>query len=431
MVQRISLDGGWCWFQDPRIVSAGQTTFLGFVSNGTQNANARGEIRLAICENRNRRIGTREIVLDNPSAADEVSKFADDHNSPSMVKLPTDRLLAFWTLHGKENCFYIQEVDTSTKELIGEKRTVIVGDRSRITYSNPIFLSSEGRLYNFFRGHNSSWKPSWVYSDDEGNTWSEGRVLIDVPGKIRRRPYVKYASDGEDLIHFFFTEDHPGSFENNVYHVVYKSGIGLCDSKGNFISDIQTGISNPMQATRVFDSGEKQTAWLIDAKIDKRGSPRLLFQTREMSSGSKSESDSDIISYRLATIENGKWSTKYLAEAGPCLYSAQQDYVGLGCLNPNDLDLFIISTKVDPRTGKRLPYWTLFEGSLHNQSLDISWRKIVGTLADCIRPVQIQLDNGSSKIFWLEGKYTSFKNYDLSVKSKTLRNKTKLGLKYF
>ena len=75
-----------------------------------------------------------------------------------------------------------------------------------MTYSNLHYLSSEnegqGRIYNFFRGLDRTFKPSYMFSDDGGLNWRTGNVFIDVPAAFRHRPYVKYASDNEDTIHF-------------------------------------------------------------------------------------------------------------------------------------------------------------------------------------------------------------------------------------
>lgn len=417
MISSVTRDGGWCWFQDPRILYAGKFKYVGFVSMGKDNPARIGEIRLAAYKNKKLHLGRSiELLLDGPSSESEISKFADDHNSPALVELPSGRLIAFWTLHGKENCFYTRSIDAKTTEFIGDKKTVIVSEQSKVTYSNPIYLASEGRLYNFFRGLDDTWKPSMLYSDDEGETWADSQVLIDVPDEIRRRPYVKYASDGESLIHFFFTDDHPRSFNNNIYHMVYRSGVGLCDSSGRYLADIQSGISAPGRATRVWDSKSSQTAWVIDAKLDQEGSPRVLFQVREKASGSP-----EAISYWVSALKNGEWSSRYLASAGSSLYSKEEDYTGLGYLSPFDSNQIVISTGVDPRTGSQLEYWTLFEGRMNSKDAHISWRRLVNRRADCIRPILLMDGKKRLRIYWLEGKYNSYTSYALSVMSKTIK----------
>lgn len=352
-------------------------------------------------------------------------KYANDHNSPALVELPSGMLVAFWSLHGQENCFYTQLIDPEESVMQSARKTVVVGNESKITYSNPFYLASESRLYNFFRGLDDSRKPSWVYSYDEGETWSEGRILINVPGNQRRRPYVKYASDGEGVIHFFFTEDHPRDFQNNVYHMAYQSGVGLCDSTGKYIADLETGISTPQEATLVWKSSPSQTAWVIDAKLDKDGAPTLLFQVREKDPKRLKTSLPGSIAYYLATFKDGTWSNKYLTHSGPALYPAEEDYVGLGCLNHLDSKNLVISTVVDPRNNRPLKYWTLFEGRISVPSGEVLWKRVAKRSKDCLRPILIPEEDGKSRLYWLEGKYHSYTSYELSIMSKRLQTSAK------
>lgn len=418
MVSTITKDGGWCWFQDPRVIQSDQSTYVGFVSTGHDDPRRAGEIRVAVVPNHRRRMDAlKELTLDGPPDDTQISKWANDHNAPAFVSLPNGRILALWSLHGQENCFYTRLIDEENLEDPGARQVVVVGKKSRVTYSNPFYLASEGRLYNFFRGLDDSWKPSWVYSDDEGVTWSKGRILIDVPSDVRHRPYVKYVSDGQGIIHFFFTEGHPRSFPNNVYHMVYRTGVGLCDSAGRFLSDLEEGISKPEEASMVWASSPSQTAWVIDAKLDEKGSPRLLFQVRDTSSEMSPTDPPGSISYFMASLHNGEWSTRYVAHAGPALYSKEEDYVGLACMNPRDLNQIVISTRLHPSNGKVLKHWTLFRGSISEGSKRIPWIQVVKAQKDCLRPIFFVGRSGAMMLFWLEGDYRSYGSYSLALRA--------------
>ena len=416
MVSTIAKDGGWCWFQDPRVIQSDQSTYVGFVSTGHDDPRRAGEIRVAVVPNHRRRMDPlKELTLDGPPDDTQISKWANDHNAPAFVSLPNGRILALWSLHGQENCFYTKLIDEDNLENSGGRQVVVVSEKSRVTYSNPVYLASEGRLYNFFRGLDDSWKPSWVCSDDEGVTWSKGRILIEVPSDVRHRPYVKYVSDGQGIIHFFFTEGHPRSFPNNVYHMVYRTGVGLCDSAGRFLSDLEEGISKPEEASMVWASSPSQTAWVIDAKLDEKGSPRLLFQVRDTSSEMSPTDPPGSISYFMASLHNGEWSTRYVAHAGPALYPQEEDYVGLACFHPQDPRQLVISTRVNPKTGKQLAHWTLFAGRFSSRVPEISWIKAVRRQKDCLRPVFLPFANGNFRLCWLEGSYRSYTSYALSI----------------
>ncbi len=79
------------------------------------------------------------------------------------------------------------------------------------TYTHPVRLSEEdGRIYLFWRGIDN--KPNYASSDDDGETWTKGKIFI-LPERSyqNRRPYLKVFSNGKDVIHFAFTDGHPRS----------------------------------------------------------------------------------------------------------------------------------------------------------------------------------------------------------------------------
>ena len=61
-------------------------------------------------------------------------------------------------------------------------------------------------------------------SDDDGETWRAGPIVVDVPSALKHRPYVKYASDGKGAIHLAYSEGHPRDFDNSLYHVASATG---------------------------------------------------------------------------------------------------------------------------------------------------------------------------------------------------------------
>lgn len=107
---------------------------------------------------------------------------ADDHAAPALWLHADGRLLAVYSKHGPENCFYsrLTRSPGDFTDWLPESK-FIPGDRSRITYSNLLFLSGEnggrGRLYNFFRGLDGSFKPSYGFSDDGGESWEMSLIV--------------------------------------------------------------------------------------------------------------------------------------------------------------------------------------------------------------------------------------------------------------
>ena len=61
---------------------------------------------------------------------------------------------------------------------------------------------------------------------------------------------------------------------------------------------------------------------------------------------SGSDPDKRMLYFRF---DGTSWKTTYLVKAGPKLYAAEQDYTGLGALDPDDPHTIYISTPYDPR----------------------------------------------------------------------------------
>ena len=108
-------------------------------------------------------------------------------------------------------------------------------------------------------------------SRPSGSTWSAARTLVSVAGE---RPYVKVESNGEDTIHFGFTNAHPNEAPDvNIYYAAYRDG-QLYRADGTRIGPLGTAIA-PAQADTVYDTGRK--AWVHDIAQDSQGRPVLVF----------------------------------------------------------------------------------------------------------------------------------------------------------
>ena len=88
------------------------------------------------------------------------------------------------------------------------------------------------------------------------------------------RPYVKYASDGSNTIHFIYTEAHPDSYAGtSIYHMYYRNG-GLYQSDGTFITNLVDAPIAPQLGTKIYD-GTNATGegWTWDVHLDTNGHP--------------------------------------------------------------------------------------------------------------------------------------------------------------
>ncbi|RMF37736.1 MAG: hypothetical protein D6753_17075, partial [Planctomycetota bacterium] len=316
-------DGAWCWFQDERAVICGDKLIVGSVANGADTLDRHGDIEATSIDLQSGAVQRWELM-------DQLE--ADDHDAPAFWVRPDGRAIAVFAKHGSENCFYYR-IMTQEGSGWGPLQRFVPSESSRITYANLLFLAEEneghGRLYNFFRGLDGKFKPSYAWSDDWGETWQTGNVVIDVPTAFRHRPYVKYASDGRSVLHFLYTDGHPRDFDNSVYHMYYQHGM-LYRSDASPIRRLTEGLQQPGEGTCLFRGDADNVAWVSDAHLSVEGWPYVVFSVQKGGAGlaSGSPAAGQDHRYHYAYWDGTRWREYEIAFAGTRLYPGEDDYTG-------------------------------------------------------------------------------------------------------
>ena len=407
----LSGDGGWCWFQDPRVVFHRGKLVAGSVANGGKDPSRKGDI---------------EAIVHDPDAG-TIETFElhdrlqpDDHDVPAFLARPDGSLLAMYAKHGGENCFHVRVSEPGDPARWGPEREVVPSPSTRITYQNLFALSAEnGRVYAFFRGFDGSMKPSVMVSDDHGGTWSGGQVVIRSPAV---RPYVRYASNGRDTIHLFYTEGHPRDFDNSVYHLYYRGG-RLHRTDGTPIRSLAGGLLGPDEGTRIFAGDADHVGWPCDAELDAQGRPRVVYSVQVGSGGKPRPEHGHDHRFRFARWDGARWRDAEIAFAGTKLYAGEDDYTGLAALDPDDPDALCISTNVDPVSGAPLvsradgkPHHELFAGRTRDGGATWAWTPLTRDSAvENLRPIIPPGDGTHRALLWLRGRFSAFTDYDQEI----------------
>jgi hypothetical protein len=313
-----------------------------------------------------------------------------------------------------------------------EEKTLDTG--AAYTYSNVFQLQDEGgRIYNFSRTR--GYNPNCSISDDGGVTWRYGWRLLTwerkrlggdprYTGVDGGRPYLRYASDGEDTIHFVATNDHPRAYDNSIYHGFYRAG-QLHDSRGKVIGDTASAPS-PTEFTEVFKGGADRVAWTVDLELDDDAHPYTAFSVQVDGAGGRGKRDPRFGQdhrYFYARWDGGGWQANQMAYAGTCLYTNESDYTGLVALDPRDPDFAVISTNADPKTGVPLiseadgkRHWELFSGRTGDGGKSWQWSPITSdSEVDNLRPIIPDWDAPERVILWARGTLQTFTNYRLDI----------------
>jgi hypothetical protein len=407
----LSNDAGYCWFEDPRALFVGERLLVGSVASGWSDAARRGDIEAVVYDFETQQASAFELH-------DRLE--LDDHDSAAFLQRPDGRVLSLYAKHGTENRFYYRISTDSSLLDWGAERTFTPTSATRLTYSNLFRLSAEnGRIYDFYRGLDDSYKPSFAYSDDAGETWKSGNVVIRVPSTQKHRPYVRYASNGTDAIHLLYTEAHPRDFDNSLYHIYYEAGM-LHSSSGTVLQPLSEGLTSPDQGTRIFQGDADHVAWGMQLSLDDMGRPVAVYSVQVDSAGLPTGQGGEDIRYRYARWNGAAWADHALAFGGSKLYSGEDDYSGLAAIDPADPNIVYISTDADPATGEPLKsaldgarHHEIFLGQTSDGGQTWQWSAVTKDSAvDNLRPIApAPSPSGRRALLWLRGTYTTYTNY--------------------
>ncbi|MBI4875279.1 MAG: BNR-4 repeat-containing protein [Acidobacteria bacterium] len=423
-IRVLSDDGGWCWFEDERAIVAGDKLIFGTVASGRKNPARKGNIEVVQYDLKRHRATT--FTLHRPERDQRPKEWMDDHNSPAFLARPDGRLLVCYARHNTSSQIHSRlsskPLDAAAWE---EEKLFVPSPSSRVTYSNLFLLKKEnggrGRVYDFYRGFNNSFKPSYSFSDDFGETWTAGGVVIDVPAKVRHRPYVKYCSNGQDTVHLAYTEGHPDVFDNSVYHVFCRDG-RLHRSDGTPIRGLEDGLRDPREGTRIFQGDANNVAWTTDFHVMPQGELALLYTVQKDGGGLPPREKGRDHRFRLARWSGGRWEDHEIAYAGSRLYPTQEFYTGLAALDPFDPRTVYISTDADPVSGEPLisradqrRHRELFRGTtLDGKSF--RWTAVTkDSSADQVRPIIPIWPGKRRAVLWLRGVMRAYTDYDFEV----------------
>ena len=191
-----------------------------------------------------------------------------------------------------------------------------------------------------------------AWSDDGGERFTAGGVVIDVPAAFRHRPYVKYASDGHGTVHLAYTEGHPRDFDNSVYHLYYRDG-KLHRSDGTVIRTLAEGLRDPVEGTRIFQGDARNVAWVADLELDGQGRPFVAYSVQKDSAGLPPGQGGGDHRYRIARWTGTAWEDHEIAFAGTRLYAGEDDYTGGIALVPGDPSRVSSRRTPTPRRARR------------------------------------------------------------------------------
>jgi hypothetical protein len=388
----LSHDGAWSWFQDPRAVYVeGQykRTYAGWVTQ-------KGVLQVGAYDHQTGRMNYYALKEDWE---------VDDHSSNSLLVLPDKRLMACYTRHNERGLFC--RSTSKPEDIRVWDDEVTVAKTPCITYSQPVYLSDEGRFYVFWRG--SSWKPTFAWSTDSRN-WSEPRILIQEKDRETEdvRPYMKVASDSKARIDFAFTDGHPHDETlNSIYYLRYEKG-AFYKANGTKVGDMNSLPIGHHMSDVVYDGKATNVrAWIWDIGMDKAGFPVIVYTRLPKETDHR---------YHYARWTGDAWIDTEIIPAGQWFPLGPHDayYSGGIALDHSDPSVVYLSRPINGVF--ELEKWTTANQGRTWSSMAIT--KNSGH--PNVRPVVPRGYTGKEDhVLWMHGDYVHYTKYDTAIRMLT------------
>jgi hypothetical protein len=401
----ITKEGAWCWFADPRalhyenISGTINSTYVGYID-------VHGNIKAT---QHNFLTGKNNEVLIR-------SYFQpDDHDNPSFLVLPDERVMIFYSRHTDEACFYYR-ISKKAGDItsLGAEMKIITANNT--TYPSPFILSDDPtHFYLCWRGIN--WHPTIAklnIPDAQDNTdivWGPYQMVQSTAA----RPYCKYESNGKDKIYLTYTLGHPDNENPNwiYFNYVDINTLQLKDITGNVLSTIANGVHN-ISATSSYLSTYPNAVvdnpslrdWVWQTTLDKDGLPVVAMV--------QISSDKLTHNYYYAKWTGTTWRKTFLANGGGKFHQTaglELCYSGGMAIDDNNSNIVYCSVPVSGTSGsvyEIIKYTIGTDGSITSTE-----QVTTNSVLNNVRPFIIKNSGNSPfRLVWMHGNY-----YDWIVSS--------------
>ena len=334
-------EGAWCWFADPRSIAYKN-------EDGTLDFSIMGYIDIH---------GNIKATQIN-HLTDEVNEVLirtniqpDDHNNPTFLVLPDERIIVFYSRHTDEACFWYRVTEEKGDlTTLGEEKCL--NTSANTTYPSPFLMENDpDHIYLMWRGIN--WHPTIAklsIPDENGDTlFTYGPYqMVQSTGA---RPYAKYASNGVDKLYVTYTTGHPDNEDPNwtYFNQIDIKTMTLEDINGNTMSTIANGPWNVNKSnanqTNIVDTGNRD--WVWQTAVGEDGLPVIAMVNLR-----NNRADHD---YYYVKWNGTKWVKTYLGYGGGHFHQTpglETCYSGGMAIDPDNTNVMYCSVPVEGVFGR-------------------------------------------------------------------------------
>jgi hypothetical protein len=393
--------GAWCWFADPRAVSYENKsgtincTYIGYID-------VHGNIKATQIDHRAKT--TNEVLIRSYFQP-------DDHNNPTFLVLPDERIMIFYSRHTDEACFYYR-ISQKPGDITTLGKEIRLETENNTTYPSPFILSDDpDHIYLCWRG--IGWHPTiarmTMPDENDEVKFDNGpfQILSSLKGGGGVRPYAKYISNGKDKIYLAYTTTHPDNKSANYIYCNYidiNTG-ELKDIKGNKLAEIGKALHD-VDATETYKNNHPYAVvddtpsrnWLWEVVLDEKENP--VIATVRISEDKESHD------YYYARWTGTEWRKTFLSNAGghfhqtPRLEMCYSAGMALDKTNPN---IVYCSVPVEGKYGQvyELKKFTIAQDGTISAAEQLTF----DSPKNNIRPFFISNKKKESRLVWMCGDY--------------------------
>ena len=397
----VAEEGAWCWFADPRAIhyenEAGtiNMTYLGYIDvHGNIKATQYDWLKQE----------RRDVLVRSYFQP-------DDHNNPTFLVLPDERVLIIYSRHTDEPAFYYR-VSAKPGDItsLGEEKCLKTANNT--TYPSPFLMSDDPEhWYLCWRGIN--WHPTiarLTLPDAQGDCrfdWGPYQMVQSTGA----RPYAKYYSNGKDKLYMTYTTGHPDNeMPNWLYFNVININKGgeptLSDIKGNRLSTIKDG---PFRVNKSDEYKQKYPFSVVDAPADVRDWVWQIALDKEdrpciamvKINGGKNQHE-----YYYGKWTGEAWRLTDLVSGGGKFHMSNTEhcYSGGEALDPQNPNVIYLSV---PTRGANGELYEIWKYTLNDNGQVISKVQVTkNSYKNNVRPFVLPGSEGSTlRLAWMNGEY--------------------------
>ncbi|HEY9564127.1 MAG TPA: BNR-4 repeat-containing protein, partial [Nocardioides sp.] len=184
---RLTSNGAWSWYMDPRVLESSRATYLGYVARS-------GSVMLTSVRHSDSLMTTTTL---------RARQERDDHNAPALVQTPGRKIVAFWAGHALAPVRYRISRGADDISAMSATRSLKGSglENAPATYVQVFYLRGSGRPYHLLTRRDSD--RMWMLTTSKDlRTWSKAVEVIKRPSwDVDTWPYVEATSDGWRRIH--------------------------------------------------------------------------------------------------------------------------------------------------------------------------------------------------------------------------------------